>query len=70
MAAALSAGFDEIKPPDITKSGVEERSLTAHWISKTQVVYHIPTTENDMPSGSIPLALQNIFYKLQIVRLV
>ncbi|KAM0046849.1 hypothetical protein Hdeb2414_s0009g00321431 [Helianthus debilis subsp. tardiflorus] len=35
MATALSAGFDEIKPPDITKSGVEEPSLTAHWISKT-----------------------------------
>ncbi|KAJ0475832.1 putative ubiquitinyl hydrolase 1 [Helianthus annuus] len=30
-----------------------------------KVVYHIPTTENDMPSGSIPLALQNIFYKFQ-----
>ncbi|KAK4757395.1 hypothetical protein SAY87_018696 [Trapa incisa] len=28
-------------------------------------VYHMPTTENDMPSGSIPLALQSLFYKLQ-----
>ncbi|KAK8645429.1 hypothetical protein V6N13_119259 [Hibiscus sabdariffa] len=30
-----------------------------------KAVYHIPTTENDMPSGSIPLALQSLFYKLQ-----
>ncbi|CAL5363268.1 unnamed protein product [Camellia sinensis] len=28
-------------------------------------VYHMPTTENDMPSGSITLALQSLFYKLQ-----
>lgn len=25
----------------------------------------MPTTENAMPSGSIPLALQSIFFKLQ-----
>ena len=25
----------------------------------------MPTTESDMPSGSIPLALQSLFYKLQ-----
>lgn len=25
----------------------------------------MPTTENDMPTGSIPLALQSLFYKLQ-----
>lgn len=25
----------------------------------------MPTTENDNPSGSIPLALQSLFYKLQ-----
>lgn len=25
----------------------------------------MPTTENDIPTGSIPLALQNLFYKLQ-----
>ncbi|KAI5435678.1 hypothetical protein KIW84_022194 [Lathyrus oleraceus] len=30
-----------------------------------KVVYHMPTTENDMPSGSIHLALQSLFYKLQ-----
>ncbi|CAI8595227.1 unnamed protein product [Vicia faba] len=30
-----------------------------------RVVYHIPTTENDMPFGSIPLALQILLYKLQ-----
>ncbi|CAO2820246.1 unnamed protein product [Amaranthus hypochondriacus] len=28
-------------------------------------VYHMPTTENDNPSSSIPLALQSLFYKLQ-----
>ncbi|KAI3854448.1 hypothetical protein MKX03_036471, partial [Papaver bracteatum] len=28
-------------------------------------VYHMPPTENDMPSGSIPLALHTIFDKLQ-----
>ncbi|KAI3691452.1 hypothetical protein L2E82_49811 [Cichorium intybus] len=26
----------------------------------------MPTTENDMPSGSLPLALQSLFYKLQL----
>lgn len=25
----------------------------------------MPTTENDNPTGSIPLALQSLFYKLQ-----
>ncbi|KAG9146594.1 hypothetical protein Leryth_014621 [Lithospermum erythrorhizon] len=30
-----------------------------------KAVYHMPTTENDVPSGSIPLALQSLFYKLQ-----
>nr|CAB3478443.1 unnamed protein product [Digitaria exilis] len=30
-----------------------------------KAVYHMPTTENDAPSGSIPLALQCLFYKLQ-----
>lgn len=25
----------------------------------------MPTTENDMPSASFPLALQSLFYKLQ-----
>ncbi|KAG2601030.1 ubiquitin C-terminal hydrolase 12-like isoform X1 [Panicum virgatum] len=30
-----------------------------------KAVYHMPTTENDTPSGSIPLALQSLFYKLQ-----
>nr|XP_043618417.1 ubiquitin C-terminal hydrolase 12-like isoform X1 [Erigeron canadensis] len=30
-----------------------------------KAVYHMPTTENDMPSGSIPLALQSLFHKLQ-----
>ncbi|KAM0937163.1 putative ubiquitinyl hydrolase 1 [Dioscorea sansibarensis] len=30
-----------------------------------KAVYHMPTTENDMPSWSIPLALQSLFYKLQ-----
>ncbi|KAL0322462.1 UNVERIFIED_CONTAM: Ubiquitin carboxyl-terminal hydrolase 12, partial [Sesamum angustifolium] len=30
-----------------------------------QVVYHMPTSVNDEPSTSIPLALQSLFYKLQ-----
>eukprot|EP01018_Ginkgo_biloba_P024911 Gb_04866 [translate_table: standard] len=30
-----------------------------------KAVYHMPTTENDVPSSSIPLALQSLFYKLQ-----
>ncbi|ONM37528.1 Ubiquitin carboxyl-terminal hydrolase 13 [Zea mays] len=30
-----------------------------------KAVYHMPTTENDTPSGNIPLALQSLFYKLQ-----
>ena len=30
-----------------------------------QAVYHMPTTESDNPSNSIPLALQSLFYKLQ-----
>ncbi|XP_055829914.1 ubiquitin C-terminal hydrolase 13-like isoform X2 [Solanum dulcamara] len=30
-----------------------------------KAVYHMPTTENDMPSVSIPLALQSLFYQLQ-----
>ncbi|CAN1258516.1 Ubiquitin C-terminal hydrolase 12, partial [Linum perenne] len=34
-------------------------------VAVRRAVYHMPTTENDMPSGSIPLALQSLFYKLQ-----
>ncbi|KAL6845478.1 hypothetical protein ACP4OV_024973 [Aristida adscensionis] len=30
-----------------------------------KAVYHMPTVENDTPSGSISLALQSLFYKLQ-----
>jgi len=30
-----------------------------------KAVYHMPTTENDIPTSSIPLALQSLFYKLQ-----
>ncbi|XP_057782081.1 ubiquitin C-terminal hydrolase 12-like isoform X4 [Salvia miltiorrhiza] len=30
-----------------------------------KAVYHMPTNVNDMPSASIPLALQSLFYKLQ-----
>uniref|UniRef100_A0A5B6Z731 ubiquitinyl hydrolase 1 n=1 Tax=Davidia involucrata TaxID=16924 RepID=A0A5B6Z731_DAVIN len=30
-----------------------------------KAVYHMPTTENDNPAGSIPLALQSLFHKLQ-----
>ncbi|KAM0846883.1 hypothetical protein ACQ4PT_055394 [Festuca glaucescens] len=34
-------------------------------VAVCKAVYHMPTTENDMPAGSIPLALQSLFYKLQ-----
>ncbi|XP_024541324.1 ubiquitin carboxyl-terminal hydrolase 13 isoform X2 [Selaginella moellendorffii] len=30
-----------------------------------KAVYHMPTTEHDVPSSSIPLALQSLFYKIQ-----
>ncbi|GAV86141.1 UCH domain-containing protein [Cephalotus follicularis] len=30
-----------------------------------KAIYHMPTTKNDMRNGSIPLALQSLFYKLQ-----
>lgn len=30
-----------------------------------KAVYHMPTTESDAPSNSIPLALQSLFYKIQ-----
>ncbi|KAG0478767.1 hypothetical protein HPP92_013486 [Vanilla planifolia] len=30
-----------------------------------KAVYHMPTTENDIPTTSIPLAMQSLFYKLQ-----
>ncbi|WOL02144.1 ubiquitin carboxyl-terminal hydrolase 13-like [Canna indica] len=36
-----------------------------HILYFRKAVYHMPTTENDMPSASIPLALQSLFYKLQ-----
>lgn len=35
-----------------------------------KAVYHMPTTENDMPSGSIPLALQSLFISSSIATLV
>lgn len=31
----------------------------------SQAVHNMLTTENDMPSLSLPLALQSLFYKLQ-----
>jgi hypothetical protein len=33
-----------------------------------QAVYHMPTSENDEPTTSLPLALQSLFYKLQYSR--
>ena len=30
-----------------------------------QAVYHMPTQEEEMPSTSIPLALQSTFYKVR-----
>ncbi|KAL0912228.1 hypothetical protein M5K25_018190 [Dendrobium thyrsiflorum] len=47
----------------------DSASLPYGWSRSAQfglaAVYHMPTTENDIPSGSIPLALQSLFYKLQ-----
>ncbi|OWM79007.1 hypothetical protein CDL15_Pgr003178 [Punica granatum] len=34
-------------------------------VAVRKAVYHMPTTENDLPTASIPLALQSLFYKLQ-----
>lgn len=33
-----------------------------------QAVYHMPTTEDDDPNTSIPLALQSLFYKVCLCR--
>ncbi|CAK7325156.1 unnamed protein product [Dovyalis caffra] len=55
----------------IVEADVAVRRVIDYWShdSKrrlvTLAVYHMPTTENDIPSGSIPLALQSLFYKLQ-----
>lgn len=37
-----------------------------------QAVYHMPTQEEEMPSTSIPLALQSTFYKVSsyMIRLI
>ncbi|CAN4100824.1 unnamed protein product [Withania somnifera] len=53
----------------------ENQGATCYMNSLLQTLYHIPyfrkavyrmpTTENDMPSASTPLALQTLFYKLQ-----
>ncbi|XP_055829915.1 ubiquitin C-terminal hydrolase 13-like [Solanum dulcamara] len=57
--------------------GIKNQGATCYLNSLLQTFYHIPyfrkavyqipTTENDMPhvSASMPLALQNLFYKLQ-----
>lgn len=45
--------------------GVLEMHIRLESSVNFQAVYHMPTTENDLPSASIPLALQSLFYKLQ-----
>ncbi|KAH7541842.1 hypothetical protein FEM48_Zijuj02G0010400 [Ziziphus jujuba var. spinosa] len=54
----------------IVEAEVLVRKVVDYWTydSKKETgyaVYHMPTTENDLPSASIPLALQSLFYKLQ-----
>ncbi|KAL0337100.1 UNVERIFIED_CONTAM: Ubiquitin carboxyl-terminal hydrolase 12 [Sesamum calycinum] len=54
----------------VVEADVAVRKVIDYWTydSKKETgyaVYHMPTTENDNPSGSIPLALQSLFYKLQ-----
>ena len=36
-------------------------------VPSMQAVYHMPTQEEEMPSTSIPLALQSTFYKVNAV---
>lgn len=35
-------------------------------LTMLQAVYHMPTQEEEMPSSSIPLALQSTFYKVLV----
>lgn len=35
-------------------------------LTTLQAVYHMPTQEEEMPSTSIPLALQSTFYKVHV----
>lgn len=35
-------------------------------LNMLQAVYHMPTQEEEMPSTSIPLALQSTFYKVLV----
>ena len=39
--------------------------IDVHATLNLQAVYHMPTQEEEMPSTSIPLALQSTFYKVQ-----
>lgn len=45
--------------------GMIDCKVSVFLIDAFQAVYHMPTTENDAPSNSIPLALQSLFYKIQ-----
>ncbi|KAL0426633.1 UNVERIFIED_CONTAM: Ubiquitin carboxyl-terminal hydrolase 12 [Sesamum latifolium] len=49
----------------VVEADVAVRKTLYHIPYFRKAVYHMPTTENDNPSGSIPLALQSLFYKLQ-----
>lgn len=45
--------------------GIMDCQASVFFMGALQAVYHMPTTENDAPSNSIPLALQSLFYKIQ-----
>lgn len=48
---------------------VQKENLTLP-IHPLQAVYGMPTSEDDEPSSSMPLALQSVFYKVWVAHFV